>query len=230
MRGSIQAFHAALRAGRRAAPTGASAAAEVLEWCEAATARASAHRARRRGALRRPRRRGPARSSCSAARASSAGACSSGCSSAGSRSTAAVRRAHSLPPAIQDAAPRRPAAPRARAASRTRRPLARAVAGARRRDPARDRRRATLGGQVQRAMVDGSLRARQGLRCEHRVERFVYVSSIAALYLGADAGREVGDGVGARSRARAPSALRAREDRRRAGAARAGARAAACRS
>jgi predicted dehydrogenase/nucleoside-diphosphate-sugar epimerase len=192
MRGSIRAFHAALRAGSEL-PAHAEIGAEVLDWCEAATAEVSDAEVTAEDLFA----KGPAR----------AGeiVVLGGTGFIGSRVvdrlleqgvpvTAVVRRAHSLPPKILDAA-KDGRVRLVRASLEDREALFEAVRGAR-----CVVQLATGGGAtweaIERSMIGGSLAV--GEAClEHGVERMVYVSSTAALYLGADAGREVSDAAGA---------------------------------
>jgi len=191
MRGSIRAFHEALRAGAPL-PADATAGAEVLEWCEAATAKVSDREVSAEdlftGAPARPGevvvlggtgfigRRVVAR-----------------LLERGVPVTAAVRRAHSLPPGITEAA-RAGRLRLVRASLEDPAALREAVRGA-----ACVIQLATGGGAtweaIERSMVGGS-RAVGEACLEHGVGRMIFVSSTAALYLGADAGATVGDAAG----------------------------------
>lgn len=183
MRGSIADFYAALAAGR-AVPQGARDAAEVLEWCEAAVAHVPAQGA--------PAPELPAAGPARPREVVVLGATGF----IGRRTVAKLlelklpvtivsRRAHALPPeivaAIQDGRVRfqRGSLEDAAAAER-------ALAGA---DSVIQL--ATGGGdtweKVERAMVQGTLAVARAAQ-RHGVKRFVYVSSIASLYTGADAG------------------------------------------
>ena len=191
MRGSIQAFHGALRAGR-ALPAGPREGAEVLDWCEAVTREVSDAEITAEDLFD----AGPPR----AGEVVVLG----GTGFIGRRVvdrllergvpvTAAVRRAHSLPPRITEAA-RRGALRLVRASLEDRAALSEAVRGAR-----CVIQLATGGGAsweaIERSMVGGS-RAVGEACLEHGVERLIYVSSTAALYLGSDAGAEVSDAAG----------------------------------
>lgn len=189
MRGSIAAFHAALRTGRPL-PVDGHQAAEVLEWCEVIASEA------RRGPSPTPRPEalpvpGPARQR--------EVVVLGGTGFIGRRVvakllerdlpvTAVVRRAHGLPPALLDAAragvvrllPGRLEDPAA---------LAEALRGAH-----TVVHLATGGGEtwekVERSMVRGSMAVAEAALAAG-VRRLVYVSSIAALYAGADCGTDV---------------------------------------
>ncbi len=201
MRASIRAFHAAYRAGR--APSGdAREVAAVLEWCEACVRQLPAHR--------------PAPALAFEPRAPRAGEVvvlgASGfigqptlraLLARGLPVTAAVRRAPNLAPELERAA-RAGELRLVRAELEDRAALAQAIRGAR-----VVLHLATGGGgsweEVQRAMVAGS-RALAEVCVEERVERLVYVSSIAALYLGPDCGASLiddADGTDPRPAARA---------------------------
>ncbi|MCE9593567.1 MAG: NAD-dependent epimerase/dehydratase family protein [Planctomycetes bacterium] len=190
MRGSIQAFHRALRAGERL-PATAEDGAEVLDWCEATA-------------------RGIASENAGQPKLEVGGAARPGevvviggtgfigqptvqrLLDRGFPVTVIVRRTHSLPPTIARAA----ASGKLRlilgdlenAAS-----LAEAFKGAR-----CVVQLATGNGSsweaVERAMVRGS-RAIAEACAAHGVQRFVYVSSCAALYCGGDAGATIADDV-----------------------------------
>jgi predicted dehydrogenase/nucleoside-diphosphate-sugar epimerase len=191
MRGSIRAFHAALRAGETL-PAQAEIGAEVLDWCEAATAEVSDAEVTAEDLFtKEPARDGEL-------------VVLGGTGFIGSRVvdrllergvpvTAVVRRAHSLPPKILEAA-KDGRVRLVRASLEDTDALREAVKGAK-----CVVQLATGGGAtwevIERSMVGGSLAV--GEAClEHAVERMVYVSSTAALYLGADAGPEVSDAVG----------------------------------
>ena len=188
MRGSIRAFHAALCAGAPL-PADALAGAEVLDWCEAVTAGVSDRETTAEDLFSdAPARPGEV-------------VVIGGTGFIGQRVvarllergvpvTAAVRRAHSLPPAITGAA-KDGRLRLVRASLEDAGALAEAVRGA-----ACVIQLATGGGAtwevVERSMVGGSLAV--GEAClEHGVGRLIYVSSSAALYLGADAGAVVDD-------------------------------------
>ncbi len=191
MRASIRAFHAALRAGTEL-PARAEIGAEVLDWCEAATAEVSDDEVTAEDLF-----------SDAPARAGEV-VVLGGTGFIGSRVvdrlleagvpvTALVRRAHSLPARITDAA-RDGRLRLVRASLEDRDALREALRGAR-----CVVQLATGGGAtwevIERSMVGGSQAV--GEAClEHGVARMVYVSSTAALYLGADAGRVVTDAVG----------------------------------
>jgi predicted dehydrogenase/nucleoside-diphosphate-sugar epimerase len=186
IRGSLQAFHEALRTGWPL-PTGGVEAAEVLEWCEAITAEAVRSRPAA-AALPEP---GPARPGEIVVLG--------GTGFIGRRVvqrlvdrglpvTTVVRRAHGLPPSILDAA-RGGRLRLLRGSLEDGTALAEAFRGAR-----TVLHLATGGGetwdQVERSMVQGSVAAAESALSQG-VERFVYVSSIAAVYAGPDAGTAV---------------------------------------
>lgn len=191
MRESMRAFHRALRAGERL-PAGGDEGVHVLEWCEAAT-------------------EGIAGDPLVAPTLPSAGPVREGevvilggtgfigrptvrkLVDAGVPVTCIVRRAHSLPPFLLELAEQG---------------QVRLVKGSLEdRDSMRELVRgascvvqlATGGGStwadVERAMVQGSLALAEACEAEG-VERFIYASSSAALYLGRDAGRQLSDEVG----------------------------------
>ena len=191
MRGSIEAFHAALRAGQPL-PAGPAEGVEVLEWCEAVTrdvsdAEITAEDLFDAG----PPRPGEV-------------VVLGGTGFIGRRVvdrllergipvTAAVRRAHSLPPRITQAA-KDGKLRLVRASLEDAAALSKAIEGAR-----CVVQLATGGGAsweaIERSMVGGS-RAVGEACLEHGVERLIYVSSTAALYLGEDAGKQVTDAAG----------------------------------
>ncbi len=191
MRGSIQAFHAALHEGAPP-PADGERGAMVLDWCEAAVATLPAPKP----AEPLPKDPGPARTG---------EVCVTGANgfigrhtvakllARGLPVTAIVRRRHSLPPVLTDGA--RDGSVRLVVASLDDPDsLADAVRGAR-----VVLHLATGGGDdwetVKRGMVEGSQRLGEACLAE-RVERLVYVSSTAALYLGHDCGKDVvGDDV-----------------------------------
>ncbi|MFL6294049.1 MAG: NAD-dependent epimerase/dehydratase family protein [Thermoanaerobaculia bacterium] len=191
MRGSIEAFHAALRAGE-APPVDAAAGAEVLEWCEAIAdvARRPAHPANT-AALPVPAEPAPPRPGEIVVLG--------GTGFIGRRVvqglldrnvpvTAVVRRTHGLPPALLEAA-RDGRLRLLKGSLEDRASLAAAFQGAQ-----TILHLATGGGdtweKVERSMVRGSAGAAEEALAQG-VGRFVYVSSIAALYGGPDAGAAV---------------------------------------
>ncbi|MFL6200489.1 MAG: NAD-dependent epimerase/dehydratase family protein [Thermoanaerobaculia bacterium] len=191
MRGSIEAFHAALRAGE-APPVDAAAGAEVLEWCEAIAdvARRPAHPANT-AALPVPAEPAPPRPGEIVVLG--------GTGFIGRRVvqglldrnvpvTAVVRRTHGLPPALFEAA-RDGRLRLLKGSLEDRASLAAAFQGAQ-----TILHLATGGGdtweKVERSMVRGSAGAAEEALAQG-VGRFVYVSSIAALYGGPDAGAAV---------------------------------------
>ena len=191
MRDSIGSFHEALRRGE-APPCGAEHGVQVTAWCDAAVAE-----------LAEPAP--PVTVEPSTADAREGEVCVLGASgfigrqtlaallSRGIPVTAVARRTHSLAPIIDEAS--RDGRLRLLLADLSdREALARAVRGAR-----VVVHLATGGGNtweaVQRAMVDGT-RTVGEVCLDEGVERLVYVSSTAALYLGHDAGAEVSDAVG----------------------------------
>jgi predicted dehydrogenase/nucleoside-diphosphate-sugar epimerase len=189
MRGSVQAFYTALRAGAPP-PVDASQAAEVLEWCEAIAAEAVRKVPGRIETLRPASLPGPA-----PARPGEIvvlGATGfigrrlvARLMGRGQPVSAVVRRSHSLPPGLAEASrdgrlrllPGRLEDPET---------LAAACQGAK-----TVLHLATGGGdsweKIERSMVQGSVAAAEAALAAG-VERFVYVSSIAALYLGGDDG------------------------------------------
>ena len=192
MRDSIRAFYAALAAGQPP-PVSAEEGACVLDWCEAASADIAGDAP---GAAELP----PA----TAARPGEV-VVLGGTGFIGKRVvegllarrmpvTVIVRRAHSLPVKILDAA-RDGRVRLVRGSLEDPDALRRAVAGA-----SCVMQIATGNGSswevVQRAMVGGSVAIAQAC-LDDKVGRFIYVSSIAALYLGADAGTDpIDDSVG----------------------------------
>jgi predicted dehydrogenase/nucleoside-diphosphate-sugar epimerase len=188
MRASIRAFHAALRAGARP-PGGAEEVAAVLAWCEACVRPLPPHRPTPALTFEpRPARTGEVvvlgasgfigRPTLRALLAR------------GLPVTAAVRRPGNLGEELARAA-RSGALRLARAELEDAGQLAEAVRGAR-----VVLHLATGGGatweELERAMVAGSLALAEACLAA-RVERLVYVSSIAALYLGPDCGRALVD-------------------------------------
>jgi predicted dehydrogenase/nucleoside-diphosphate-sugar epimerase len=188
MLGSLRAFHAAFRAGAEA-PGNAAEVAAVLEWCEATVRELPAPRRSPALALEsRPARTGEVvvlggsgfigRHTLRALLARKLPA------------TAAVRRIQGLPDDLERAA-RAGELRLARADLGERAALEEAVRGAR-----VVLHLATGGGgtwaEIERAMVAGT-RALAEACLAQRVERLVYVSSIAALYLGPDCGASVID-------------------------------------
>jgi predicted dehydrogenase/nucleoside-diphosphate-sugar epimerase len=188
MRDSIRAFHDAFRSKLRP-PADVDDAVRVLEWCEAA-ARGVSGEERRADALfaSAPPRAGEI-------------VVLGGTGFIGRRVvaklfdsgepvTVVARRAHGLPHEIAAAA-RDGRARLVRASLEDPGALAGALRGAR-----CVIQLATGGGatwdEIERAMVQGSLAVARAC-ADAAVERFVYVSSTAALYLGADAPRELGD-------------------------------------
>jgi predicted dehydrogenase/nucleoside-diphosphate-sugar epimerase len=186
MRASIRAFHGAWRAGA-APPAGAREVEAVLEWCEASVQLLPPHRPAPALVIEpRPARAGEVvvlgasgfigRHTVRALLAR------------GVPVTAALRRPQNLGADLEQAA-RAGALRLVRADLSERAQLAEAVRGAR-----VVLHLATGGGatweEIQRAMVDGS-RVLGEACLEARVERLVYVSSIAALYLGPDCGASV---------------------------------------
>jgi nucleoside-diphosphate-sugar epimerase/predicted dehydrogenase len=191
MRESIRAFHARF-ARREPPPTDAEQAAQVLEWCEAV-----AHGVAATGA---PEPKLPEPGAARAGEVVVLGATGfigrrtiAKLLEAGSPVTVVARRAHALPPEITAAA----ASGKLRllcGSLEDRASLERALAGAH-----TVLQLATGGGdtweKVERAMVEGSIDVAE-ICLEQRVQRFVYVSSIAALYTGHDAGaREIEDSL-----------------------------------
>ncbi|HEY4574290.1 MAG TPA: NAD-dependent epimerase/dehydratase family protein, partial [Thermoanaerobaculia bacterium] len=191
MRGSVQAFYEALR-GKKPLPVDGAQGAEVLDWCEAIAAAAMRGRTAAPAPIRLPEP-GPARPD--------EVVVLGGTGFIGRRVvaklverglpvTAVVRRAHSLPAVLTDAArdgrlrlvPGRLEDGEA---------LATALKGAK-----TVLHLATGGGdsweKIERSMVQGSVDVAEAALAAG-VERFVYVSSIAALYAGPDRGTSVID-------------------------------------
>ena len=189
MRGSVRAFYGALKAGAPL-PVDAGQAAEVLEWCEAVAAEA-VRGARGKVETLRPSRLpapGPARPGevvVLGATGFIGRRLVARLVERGQPVTAVVRRAHSLPPVLAAASrdgrlrllPGRLEDPAA---------LAAACQGAK-----TILHLATGGGdsweKIERSMIQGSVAAAEAALAAG-AERFVYVSSIAALYLGGDDG------------------------------------------
>lgn len=198
MRGSVRAFYDALAEDRKA-PVDAAEAAEVLEWCEAI-----AEESRRcalvgslggnRTALRAAPEPPPEPGSARAGEIVVLGGTGfigrrviARLVERGAPVTAVVRRTHGLPPEVAE--PAQTGRVRLlRGRLEDPRALARAFEGAR-----CVLHLATGGGetweQVERTMVRGSVAAAEAA-LDRGVERFVYVSSIAALYAGPDFGAE----------------------------------------
>ena len=189
LRGSVHAFHGALRAGIPL-PTDGARAIEVLEWCEAIAAEA----VRNRPAVAPP----PALPEPGPARPGEI-VVLGGTGFIGRRVvqrlverglpvTTVVRRAHGLPPAVLDAT-RSGGLRLLRGSLEDGATLAEAFQGA-----ATVLHLATGGGdtweKVERSMVQGSVAAAEAALAQG-VGRFVYVSSIAAVYAGPDAGTAV---------------------------------------
>ncbi len=202
MRGSIETFYAALRAGE-APPMDAFRGAEVLDWCEAVAE-----------AARQPAAPAAAESSDSVSQSRPAVVSFAttpprpgeivvlggtgfigrrvidGLLARGVPVTAVVRRAHGLPPSLIDAA-RDERLRLLRGSLEDRASLSEAFQGAR-----TVLHLATGGGdsweKVQRSMIRGSVGAAEEAMAKG-VGRFVYVSSIAALYGGPDSGKAVID-------------------------------------
>jgi nucleoside-diphosphate-sugar epimerase/predicted dehydrogenase len=189
MRGSIDGFYAALRAGS-ALPTDGTQATEVLEWCDAIAASAPAQ-APIAPSLPEP---GPAR----AGEVVVLGATGfigrrtvAKLLEAGLPVSIVARRAHALPQEIVDAVKARRVR-FLRASLEDKDALSRALAGAH-----TVIQLATGNGdtwaKVERSMVQGSRDVAEAALA-HKVSRFVYVSSIAALYTGHDSPeREIAD-------------------------------------
>lgn len=185
MRDSIRAFHTALRAGARL-PSDGAAATEVIEWCDAAA-----------GELAAEPPPAPAIPDAGAPRAGEVvvlGATGfigrrvvEKLVARGVPVTCVVRRFHSLPPAVLEPA----------LAGKVR-----LVRGSLEDDSLRDALKggraciqlATGGGDtweaVKRSMIDGSVKVAEAC-ADEGVSRLVYVSSVASLYLGKDAGTDV---------------------------------------
>ncbi len=191
MRESIRSFHDALSKGTPL-PTDATAAAEVLEWCEA-TLRGVPNLSAPKFTPPTPRATRPGEVVVLGGTGFLGTRVLAKLHERGLPSTALVRRMHALAPGIQ-------------ATART--GELRLVPGSLE-DPASLEHAlqgadivlhlATGGGdtweKVERAMVQGTIAAAEAA-LKHRVRRFVYVSSIAALYTGHDCGvREIEDNV-----------------------------------
>lgn len=190
MRRSVRAFYEALRAGRPL-PTDGAQASEVLDWCEAAAKAALTQDPAwkpRAAAVAAPVGTRPARPG-EVVVLGGTGFIGrrvvAGLLDRGLPVTTVVRRTHGLPPALLEAADRGrlrlvPGSLEDGAA------LAAALKGAR-----QVIHLATGSGdtweKVERSMIRGSVAVAEAALAE-RVERFVYVSSIAALYAGADCG------------------------------------------
>ncbi len=189
MRDSIAAFHAALRAGK-APLSGAEHALVALEWCEAAAAH-----------LPRARARAPLAESTQPPRTREIVVLGANgligrrtvdaLLARGLPVTAVVRRLEGLPETLESAA--RSGQLRLRRASLgDADALRRALSGAE-----TVLHLATGGGssweEIERSMVAGTRRAAEIALQAKPAARFVFVSSTAALYLGRDAGEELGD-------------------------------------
>lgn len=186
MRSSVQAFYAALRAGAPP-PVDAAQAAEVLEWCEAIAAEAIQGRVEtlRPTRLPTPSPARPGEIVVLGATGFIGRRLVARLLERGLPVSAVVRRSHSLPPGLAEASrdgrlrllPGRLEDPEA---------LAAACQGAK-----TVLHLATGGGdsweKIERSMIQGSVAAAEAALAAG-VERFVYVSSIAALYLGGDDG------------------------------------------
>ncbi|HKV11546.1 MAG TPA: Gfo/Idh/MocA family oxidoreductase [Thermoanaerobaculia bacterium] len=189
MRGSVQAFYQALRE-RKALPVDGAQAAEVLDWCE--TIAAPAVKGRTAPA---PEPALPAPGSARPGEVVVLGGTGfigrrvvQGLLDRGIPVTTIVRRAHGLPPTILSAA--RSGKLRLLPGSlENREALGNAFDGAK-----VVLHLATGGGdtweKVEKSMIRGSVAAAEEALARG-VERFVYVSSIAALYAGADCGTDV---------------------------------------
>jgi predicted dehydrogenase/nucleoside-diphosphate-sugar epimerase len=188
MRGSVEAFYASLRAGE-APPDDASRAAEVLEWCEAVAAAArtgegspSVSPIGEEGHGIDPR---PGEVVVLGGTGFIGRRVVDGLLARGVPVTAVVRRTQGLPPFLLDAA-RDGRLRLVRGSLEDRRSLTEAFRGAR-----TVLHLATGGGdsweKIERSMVRGSIGAAEEALAQG-VERFVYVSSIAALYGGPDCG------------------------------------------
>ncbi len=183
MRDSIRAFHRALRAGTRL-PSDADTATEVIEWCDAVAADVSG---KAPPVLEIPKP-GPTRAGevvVLGANGFIGRRVVSRLVERGVPVTAVIRRAHSLPTEITE--PAKDGRLRVvRAHLEDLGDVAAVMKGAR-----ACIHLATGGGdtweQVERAMVNGSIGVAEACRVAG-VERLVYVSSIAALYLGHDCG------------------------------------------
>jgi predicted dehydrogenase/nucleoside-diphosphate-sugar epimerase len=182
MRASIRAFHAALRAGQ-APPVDAARGALVLEWCERATAQLAPTYP---GAVELPAP-GKARTGevvVLGATGFIGGRVLAKLLERGVPVTAVVRRAHSLPARLVDAA-RRGDVRLVRASLEDPASLASALHGANCVLQLATG-NANTWEAVERAMVKGSVAIAQAC-IDAKVGRYVFCSSTAALYLGADA-------------------------------------------
>ena len=194
MRRSLRAFYEALRSGRPL-PTDGTQAAEVLDWCEAAAKAALAH--------------DPAWNPSPAAIPVSSPArpgeivvlggtgfigrrVVAGLLDRGLPVTTVIRRTHGLPPALLEAAGRGKLR-LVRGSLEDGAALAEALQGAR-----QVIHLATGSGdtweKVERSMIRGSVAVAEAALAEG-VERFVYVSSVAALYAGADSAVDPATGL-----------------------------------
>lgn len=189
MRGSIEAFYAALRAGQ-APPVDAFGGAEVLEWCEAISEIARSRTSETRPALEiaEPSPPRPGEIVVLGGTGFIGRRVVQGLLDRGAPVTAVVRRTHGLPPSLLEAA-QEGRLRLLKGSLEDRASLAAAFQGAK-----TVLHLATGGGdtwdKVERSMVRGSAGAAEEAMARG-VGRFVYVSSIAALYGGPDAGREV---------------------------------------
>ncbi len=188
MRGSIRAFHRAFRAGERL-PANAEDGAQVLEWCEATAAGISGDQVAA-GRAAEPHVGGDVRPGEVVVIGGTGfigGRTIARLLARGLPVTAIVRRTHSLPRAIVDAAKsgklRLVLGDLENAAS-----IAKAFRGAKCVVQLATGNGATWDA-VERAMVQGSVRIAEAC-IEAKVERFIYVSSSAALYCGRDCGAD----------------------------------------
>src|SRR6185295_19214693 len=191
MRGSVQAFYGALRTGAPP-PVDAAQAAEVLEWCEAIALEATQGKVEtlRPGRLPTPSPARPGEIVVLGATGFIGRRLVARLLERGQPVSAVVRRSHSLPPGLAEASrdgrlrllPGRLEDPEA---------LAAACQGAK-----TVLHLATGGGdsweKIERSMIQGSVDVAEAALAAG-VERFVYVSSIAALYAGPDCGTPVLD-------------------------------------
>lgn len=191
MRGSVKAFYAALLEDR-GLPVDAAQAAEVLEWCEAIAAEALRGPGRveplQRPRLPEPGTARPGEVVVLGGTGFIGRRVVAGLLAKGLPVSAVVRRAHSLPSVIAD--PARDGRLRLLSGRlEDREALAAAFRGAK-----TVIHLATGGGdtwdKIERSMINGSVAAAEAA-LDAGVERFVYVSSIAALYAGPDCGADV---------------------------------------
>lgn len=189
MRRSVEAFYAGLRSGQAPPPA---VSAEVLEWCEAIAAEAVRGRAEAASLpaveISEPGPPRPGEVVVLGGTGFIGRRVVEGLLARGVPVTAVVRRAHGLPPSLAEAA-REGRLRLLKGRLEDRRSLAEAFRGAR-----TVLHLATGGGdtwdKVERSMVRGSAAAAEEA-LEQGVKRFVYVSSIAALYGGPDCGAKV---------------------------------------